>query len=135
MALTLRSNGNNPINIVTAQWFNDFYNLFTGVMTDQPVEFNYRPAATTSTPALELATNGNAPLLLGLTSSGGTAFKFDASGNLTLPAASVNATSGLFDNGNRVAIQGAHSAGQPIVSYGTGQPASLGANEVFFQLA
>jgi hypothetical protein len=37
MALTLRTNGSSGVNLVTAAWWNDFYNLLTGVMTDQPV--------------------------------------------------------------------------------------------------
>jgi hypothetical protein len=39
MALSFRSNGNTSQNQITASWFNDFYNLFTGVMTDQKVTF------------------------------------------------------------------------------------------------
>jgi hypothetical protein len=37
MALTLRSNGSTSSNLVTAAWWNDYYNLLTGTMTDQPV--------------------------------------------------------------------------------------------------
>lgn len=37
MALTLRQNGSTSANLVTASWWNDYYNLLTGVMTDQPV--------------------------------------------------------------------------------------------------
>lgn len=37
MALTLRLNGSQAQNLVTASWWNDYYNLLTGVMTDQPV--------------------------------------------------------------------------------------------------
>ena len=33
------------------------------------------------------------------------------------------------------ALQGSHSAGQPIISYGTGTPSSLAANEIFIQLS
>lgn len=40
MPLTLRTNGSSGSNIIQAAWFNDFLNLFTGVMTDQPVTFN-----------------------------------------------------------------------------------------------
>ncbi|MGZ6282269.1 MAG: hypothetical protein ACXWQ5_03135 [Ktedonobacterales bacterium] len=47
----------------------------------------------------------------------------------------VSSASTLQQNGVNVAIQGAHSAGQPIVSYGTGAPASLAANEIYIQLA
>lgn len=37
MALTLRTNGSSGVNLVTAQWWNDYYNLLTGSMTDQIV--------------------------------------------------------------------------------------------------
>lgn len=39
MPLTLRYNGNASANLINASWFNDFFNLFTGVMTDQEVTF------------------------------------------------------------------------------------------------
>ena len=38
MVLTLRTNGSGGSNIITAGWFNDFYNLLTGLMSDQPVQ-------------------------------------------------------------------------------------------------
>lgn len=37
MALTVRSNGSTSANIITASWFNDYYNLLTGAMQDQEV--------------------------------------------------------------------------------------------------
>ena len=37
MALTLRTNGSSGVNLVTASWWNDYYNLLTGVMQDQIV--------------------------------------------------------------------------------------------------
>jgi hypothetical protein len=37
MALTLRTNGSSGVNLVTASWWNDYYNLFTGAMQDQLV--------------------------------------------------------------------------------------------------
>ena len=39
MPLTVRTNGSAGSNIITAQWFNDFLNLFTGQMQDQEVTF------------------------------------------------------------------------------------------------
>lgn len=39
MALTRRADGTGAANRVTAAWWNDFMDLFTGVMTDQPVTF------------------------------------------------------------------------------------------------
>lgn len=37
MALTRRLDGNQSNNLVTSQWWNDFYDLLTGAMTDQAV--------------------------------------------------------------------------------------------------
>ncbi len=37
MPLTVRNNGSGPTNVIQAAWFNDYYNLLTGVMQDQPV--------------------------------------------------------------------------------------------------
>src|SRR5260221_7138661 len=37
MPLTVRNNGSSPTNVIKAAWFNDFYNLLTGIMVDQPV--------------------------------------------------------------------------------------------------
>lgn len=37
MALTVRTNGSGSTNIITAAWFNDYYNLLTGAMQDQEV--------------------------------------------------------------------------------------------------
>jgi hypothetical protein len=42
---------------------------------------------------------------------------------------------GIYDNGSRVAVIGAHSAGQTIISYGSGQPATLAVNEIFIQVS
>lgn len=38
--LTLKSNGNSSANIVRADWWNDYYNLLTGIMKDQPVNIS-----------------------------------------------------------------------------------------------
>ena len=37
MALTVRTNGSGSSNQITAQWFNDYHDLLTGVMVDQEV--------------------------------------------------------------------------------------------------
>lgn len=37
MALTVRTNGSGSSNLVTASWWNDYYNLLTGAMQDQEV--------------------------------------------------------------------------------------------------
>jgi hypothetical protein len=40
MPLTLRTNGSGATNLVTAAWWNDYYNLLTGNMNDQPIQLN-----------------------------------------------------------------------------------------------
>ena len=65
MALTVRTNGSGGSNIIAAAWWNDYYNLLTGAMTDQPVTLSYAPGSAGSTPTLKLVTNGNADLLQG----------------------------------------------------------------------
>ena len=56
MALTAQQNGTtvggNP-NQIRASWFNDYKDLLTGAMNDQPVTLNYRPGSGT-TPTLTL---------------------------------------------------------------------------------
>ena len=37
MALTVRTNGSSSPNIITASWWNDYYNLLTGSMQDQEI--------------------------------------------------------------------------------------------------
>lgn len=37
MPLTVRTNGSTSVNIISASWFNDYYNLLTGAMQDQEV--------------------------------------------------------------------------------------------------
>jgi hypothetical protein len=68
---------------IDSHWYNDFMQVLTGAMNDQPLYLYYEPSVGTNPPALKLQTNGNAHLLTGLTSAGATAFDFDASGNLT----------------------------------------------------
>ena len=128
MALTLRTNGSSGVNLVTSSWWNDYYNLFTGAMHDQPVFLYYEPSSGTNPPALKLQTNANANLLEGLNSGGGVVFTLDYNGNVYGAA--------LYDNNNRVAVEGSHStAGQPLLSVGNGAPSSLASNEVYFQLS
>lgn len=62
MPLTTRTNGSGGSNIIQASWFNDFMNLLTGVMSDQPVTINNGITAkqttytTPTAPTLALAT-------------------------------------------------------------------------------
>ncbi len=58
-----------------------------------------------------------------------------SNGSGTLTATSLKGTT-VYDNNNRVAVEGSHSnAGQPFLSVGNGAPSSLAANEVYFQLS
>ena len=65
MALTLRTNGSSGVNLVSAQWWNDYYNLLTGVMTDQTVTLKTDLvlqsilSGTIAAPTLALATGTN----------------------------------------------------------------------------
>jgi hypothetical protein len=103
MALTLRTDGSGSPNLVGAAWWNDYYDLLTGSMNDQPVFLYYKPGSSTSTPALELQTNGNAPLLVGLGSGGATKLSVDSSGNLTASGAlSFDATKVASDGSGNV---------------------------------
>ncbi|MBF6588925.1 MAG: hypothetical protein IVW57_00155 [Ktedonobacterales bacterium] len=50
-------------------------------------------------------------------------------------AAHIDQNGHFFDAGGEVAVTGSHSAGQTIISYGTGTPSALAANEIFVQLS
>lgn len=71
MALTLRTDGSSAPNLVGAAWWNDYYDLLTGSMNDQPVYLYYEPASGSNPPTLKLQSNGNADLLW-FQNSGGT---------------------------------------------------------------
>lgn len=65
MPLTRRQNGNNPSNIIQASWFNDFLDLLTGYMPDQPVTINNTLTANAlSTDNGKISTDGNGNLIL-----------------------------------------------------------------------
>ncbi len=74
MALITRTNGSAGSNIITASWFNDFNNLFKGVMVDQPVTFGNTLTITgvstlnggVNTNTIRDGTNGNPALDLSL---------------------------------------------------------------------
>ncbi|GHO45197.1 hypothetical protein [Ktedonospora formicarum] len=97
MALTVRQNGTGPSNLISADWFNDFYKLFTGQMADQPITFK---------PNVTLRAISAAPSAPTLTASSGTGlgigvYKYavtfiSADGGETLPSttASITTTSG-----------------------------------------
>jgi hypothetical protein len=94
MALTLRTNGSSGANLVTASWWNDYYNLLTGSMVDQPV---------TLVPGLTLKGIGGGPgsaptaAVVAGSSLGIGAYKYtvtfgDGSGGETIAGPSVTAT-------------------------------------------
>lgn len=98
MALTLRTNGSGSSNLIQAAWFNDFYNLFTGSMQDQPITFKHNQTLQA------IGTTPNAPIAVIASGSGGLsvgsytyAVSFVSSdGGCTVPGitASVTTTSG-----------------------------------------
>jgi hypothetical protein len=59
MALVVKSTGNT----IAATDVNQYHDLFTGVMTDQPIGLTYLPGTSTSTPVLLVKGNTNGPLL------------------------------------------------------------------------
>lgn len=65
MPLTTRTNGSGGSNIIQASWFNDFKDLLTGVMVDQPVtvknilDVRAIGSAPSTAPTLVLATGTN----------------------------------------------------------------------------
>jgi hypothetical protein len=98
MALTLRLNGSLAQNLVTASWWNDYYDLLTGVMLDQPITL--RPVVThkmiaNSAGAPTAALQGGTALGIGSYMYGITFITAD--GGETLPnvtPASITTTSG-----------------------------------------
>lgn len=123
MALTTRVDGATPSSKISAVWFNDFKNLFTGVMTDQPITFYYAPGASGSTPTLLLKTNGAAPLLRGLKPDGVTeAFKIDTNGVMTQQSFNVP----------MLVPTGASTAGRQIFT-GTTTPSSANEGDIWIK--
>ena len=93
MALSLKTDGLGTINKFTHDWVDDYFNLLTGVMTDQDVVLNYRPGSSTGKNTLTLKGDGSNPLLKGMKSDNSTpAFTFDSTGNLTLAGVATSAT-------------------------------------------
>ena len=97
MPLTLRSNGSSSANIITSQWFNDFYNLLTGSMQDQEVTLknnlalNAIGAGPSVAPTLALAAGTG--LGIGVYTYVYTFFSPDGE-SLASPAGNITTTSG-----------------------------------------
>lgn len=80
MALVVK----NTTDTILATDPNQYHDLLTGVMTDQPVTLHYAPGVAGS-PVLTLKTDGNVDLLRGYEADGTTvAFDFTPGGNLSL---------------------------------------------------
>ena len=78
----------------------------------------YQPASGTNPPTLKLQTNGNAHLLLGLSSASATVFDLDSSGNLTIAGTlSAGNNSRLFSGGNDVHLQNANVSGWLYIDF------------------
>lgn len=76
-------------NTIVPGVYNDFLNLLTGVMTDQPVTLKYQPSSGT-TAALTLYSKASHPLIKGFKPDGTTqAFVIDENGNLTVTSIST----------------------------------------------
>lgn len=84
MALTTKTDGLGTANKFTHDWVDDYHDVLTGVMNDQPITLNYRPGSGT-TPTLTLKGDGSGPLLKGFKTDNTTqAFAFGSGGDLTL---------------------------------------------------
>jgi hypothetical protein len=77
--LSTRVNGTSQ-GTIDANWYNDFMQVLTGAMNDQPIFIYYEPSAGSNPPALKLQTNGNADLLQAYNSGGTEVFSVDSSG-------------------------------------------------------
>lgn len=92
MPLTQRADGTGEANRVTAVWWNDFYDLLTGVMTDQPVTI----ASTTATKLTRVGSTGSDTTLLTLQTTVSAAHEYslqvNTSGNLQLRDVTNNAS-------------------------------------------
>lgn len=130
MALTYKSDGLSVANKFTHTWVDDFTDLLTGVMTDQPVTLDYAPGAAGS-PTLALKGDGNNPLLKGYKADGTTqAFALDSGGALTVastmksnPASVPGATTSYViittgGDGNGRASMGVRSDGAGNLRFG-----------------
>lgn len=92
------------------------------------------PGATTSYVLVQVSGNSTGRVSLGVNSNGSGNLRLSNNGSSYAVELTTDGTT-LLLGGKAIPIQGAHSAGQPILSYGTGVPAALSANEVYFQLA
>lgn len=120
MALTTQINGTTSggsSNQARASWWNDYKDVLTGVMNDQPITINYRPGVAAS-PTFTLKGDGFNPLLRAYDTDNTTVrATLDHSGNLTLsgslaiggPLSGVTTlgTSGNATVGGTLAVTGA----------------------------
>lgn len=84
MALTRRADGTAPVNQVFAAWWNDFYDLLTGAMTDQAITI----ASTTATRLTRVGSTSVETPLLSLKTTVSAAHEYDlrvdTNGNIKL---------------------------------------------------
>lgn len=142
MALTRRGDGTGAAFQVNSAWWNDYYDLLTGAMTNQPVTIANTitslvaavPGTITSYLQVKVSGEGNGRASVGLNNNGSGNLRLGNSGGGYAVELTTDGTT-LLLNGKALPIQGSHSAGQPKLSYGTGVPAALDANEIYFQVA
>jgi hypothetical protein len=122
MALTVRGDGTGGIYLVGSAWWNDYYDLLTGAMHDQPVELNYRPGSGTAGNTLTLKGDGFNFLLKGLkTDNATTAFSIDSNGAMVL--AGGLAIAGTLTGVTSLTMAGALSG---VTTIGASGAASVG---------
>jgi hypothetical protein len=64
MALTRRGDGTGAAFQVSSAWWNDYYDLLTGAINDQPVSLYFAPGSASTSPALRLRAGTNATNIL-----------------------------------------------------------------------
>ncbi len=115
MPLTTRQNGTTSANLVVAQWWNDYQELLTGTMIDQPV--NIANTFTVSNPIDDPASAPTALAAAGTTLGIGVykyAVAFGYNGGVSLPSATITVTT---TSGNQaVALSSIPTGAYPVSS-------------------
>src|SRR5579859_560249 len=68
MPLTRRTDGNNPANIISSSWFNDFLDLLTGKINDQQLTIDASKAGTAAQQTIKIGPTVDVQGLLGANS-------------------------------------------------------------------
>lgn len=91
------------------------------------------PASTTSYFLVKVSGNSSGRASLGINSNGSGSLRLGNNGTSYAVELTTDGTT-LLLGGKAMPIQGPHSLGQPVLSFGNGPATVLGANEIYFQL-